>query len=80
MLPRLCIPTGRRHRLQTETTPRSTKAGSWSSAEQAWQRQFADEDAAIASVPGGTMLRILLLGAVLAIILLLLFQRLSEFG
>jgi hypothetical protein len=49
-------------------------------AEQAWQRQLAGEDAAIASVPGGTMLRILLLGAVLAIILLLLFVRLSEFG
>ena len=49
-------------------------------AEQVWQRQLAGEDAAAASVPSRTMLRILLLGAVLAIILLLLFERLSEFG
>jgi hypothetical protein len=49
-------------------------------AEQAWQCQLAGEDAAAASVPGRTMLRILLLGVVLAIILFLLFQRLAEFG
>ncbi|HEV8029771.1 MAG TPA: hypothetical protein VGP42_02010 [Stellaceae bacterium] len=48
-------------------------------AEEAWQRQVEGENAA-ASAPSSTMLRIVLLGAAIAAIIFLLFQRLAQIG
>jgi hypothetical protein len=48
-------------------------------AEEAWQRQVEGENAA-ASAPSSSMLRIVLLGAAIAAIIFLLFQRLAQIG
>jgi hypothetical protein len=49
-------------------------------AEEAWQRQVEGENAATASAPSSSMLRIVLLGAAIAAIIFLLFQRLAQIG
>lgn len=48
-------------------------------AEEAWQRQVEGENAA-ASTQSSSMLRIVLLGAAIAAIIFLLFQRLAQIG
>ena len=48
-------------------------------AEAAWQRQLDGENAAV-PLSGNRMLRIVLLGAAIAAIVLMLFQRLAEIG
>lgn len=70
-----------RHTASSEPNERAADEGRLTieRAEEAWQRQVEGENAA-ASAPSSTMLRIVLLGAAIAAIIFLLFQRLAQIG
>jgi len=70
-----------RHPAPSEPNERAADEGRLTieRAEEAWQRQVEGENAA-ASAPSSTMLRIVLLGAAIAAIIFLLFQRLAQIG
>jgi predicted secreted protein len=70
-----------RHPAPSEPNERAADEGRLTieRAEEAWQRQVEGENAA-ASAPSSSMLRIVLLGAAIAAIIFLLFQRLAQIG